>query len=394
MNSTNSHISDQQIGERLRLAREAASFTQAAAAIVINAARTTIVAIEKGQRRVRPEELQKLAFAYKTSANAILRCEAVQLDLIPRFRKLSQSADKSVVDAGQLLNDLVRAEVELENALGVQRPRNYPPERPLLPGDVKVQAEHDAQELRDWLGLGTGSIGDLLSILDLQMGIRVYIRQIDSKVSGLYAFDETAGACMLLNANHPHERFLQTVVHELAHFVSTRQQTEALTENERYASREERYAACYARCFLIPDRALRRQFAQVTAGQSHLTRRHVILLAQFFGVSREAMARRLEELKLARLGTWDWFLANGGITDEQARQVLGYLNDRWGHRIEAQGLVPPRLALLTREAWKQGIYSEGQLARLLRLDRRCIREILDGADREEEEANDLFKLPQ
>lgn len=394
MNSTNSHISDQQIGERLRLAREAASYTQATAAKVINAARTTIVAIEKGKRRVRPDELQKLAFAYKTSANAILRCEAVQLDLIPRFRKLSQSTDESVVDAGQLLNDLVKAEVELENALGVQRPQNYPPERPLLPGDVKAQAEHDAQELRDWLGLGNGPVRNLLPILDLQIGIRVYIRQMDSKISGLFAFEEMAGACMLLNANHPHERTLQTIVHELAHFISTRRQTEALTENERYASREERYAACFARCFLTPDRILRRQFAQVTAGQSHLTRRHIILLAHFFGVSREAMARRLEELKLARSGTWDWFLANGGITDEQAHQVLGESNNRWEHHIQAQGLVPPRLALLTREAWKRGIYSEGQLARLLRVDRHGIREILDGTDREEEEANDLFKLPQ
>lgn len=36
-----------------------------------------------------------------------------------------------------------------------------------------------------------------------------------------------------------------------------------------------------------------------------------------------AMVRRLEELKLTKPGTRDWFDANGGITDLQARQVLG-----------------------------------------------------------------------
>ena len=85
--------------------------------------------------------------------------------------------------------------------------------------------------------------------------------------------------------------------------------------------------------------------------------------------------RRLEELSLARPGTWDWFQVNGGISDEQVRQVLGELPVRGGSMIEAQGLIPPRLALLAREVWKRGLYSEGQLARLLRLNCHEIREI-------------------
>ena len=123
-------LSDAEIGERLRLARESAKFTQASAADAIKVARTTIVAIEQGQRRVRMDELQKLATIYGTSANAILRREAVHLDMIPHFRKLPQSENGAIESAARLLNDLVRAEVELENALGVNRTRNYPPSGP------------------------------------------------------------------------------------------------------------------------------------------------------------------------------------------------------------------------------------------------------------------------
>jgi Zn-dependent peptidase ImmA (M78 family) len=385
-------LSDVEIGERLRLAREIAKLTQEEAAAIIDAARTTIVAIEQGKRRVRIDELQKLAAAYGTSANTILRREAVHLDMVPRFRKLPQSEDKAVESATRLLNDLVRAEIELENALGVTRVRNYPPERPILPGNVREQAEQDAQELRDWLGLGPGPVSDIVSILDMQLGIRVYVRRLDGKVAGLYAYDDAAGACILLNQSHPPERLTYTGAHEGGHFISTRRQPEVLTNDEKPKSREERYADAFARCFLTPARAVRQRFAQITAGQSHLTRRHIILLAHAFGVSREAMVRRLEELSLAREGTWDWFNANGGITDDQARQVLGEVSSPSLNPVRAQGHVPPRLALLMREAWKQEMYSEGQLARLLRLTRHEIREILDGAEVEESEANELVKL--
>jgi len=392
MNETNERASDQQLGERLRLAREAAKLTQASAAALIGVARTTIVAIEQGLRHIRLDELQKLASAYGTSANFLLRREAVLLDLVPRFRKLPQGVGEEVEVASRLLNDLVRAEVELENALGVLRSRNYPPERPVLPGDVRAQAEHDAQDLRDWLGLGPGPVIDIVPILELQLGIRVYVRQMDSHISGLFAFDDVAGACIVLNAKHPRDRMTQTAGHELGHFVSSRRQVEALTEEERFLSRGERYADSFARGFLTPARAVRQLFADITAGQLHLTRRHVILLSSAFGVSREAMVRRLEELALARGGTWDWFQANGGITADQVRQVLGEPPERSMTPIGAQGLVPPRLALLAREAWKRGIYSEGQLARLLELDRHGVREVLAGAEHEESEADEIVEL--
>ena len=316
-------LSDAEIGERLRLAREVAKLKQEDAAAIINAARTTIVAIEQGKRRVRIDELQKLSAAYRTSANTILRREAIHLDMVPRFRKLPQSEDKAIESATRILSDLVRAEIELENALGANRPRSYPPERPVLPGNVREQAEQDAQELRDWLGLGPGPVVDIVSILDMQLGIRVYVRRLDAKIAGLYAYDEVAGACILLNQNHPSERLTYTGAHEGGHFVSTRKESEILTNDETPKSREERYADAFARCFLMPARAVRQQFAQITAGQSYLTRRHIILLAHAFRISREAMVRRLEELSLAKVGTWDWFATNGGITDEQVRQVLG-----------------------------------------------------------------------
>ena len=190
---TGDRLTDAEIGERLRLARESEKLTQAEAAALIGAARTTIVAIEQGKRRPRWKNCKSSASAYRTSANAVLRREAVHLDMVPRFRKLSGTGDDAVERATRLLNDLVCAEAELENALGVNRSHTYPPERPILPGEIRAQAEQDAQELRNWLGLGPGPVIDIVSILD-QLGIRVYVRPLDGKVSGLFAYDDAAGA--------------------------------------------------------------------------------------------------------------------------------------------------------------------------------------------------------
>lgn len=392
MSLGSSLLSDQETGRRLRTIRQAQGLRQSDAAEKIRVARTTLVAIEQGKRRIRSDEIQRLARAYGVSVNGILRREAIHLDLAPRFRKLPKSSEQAREGAVLLLNRLISAEVELENALGIQRKQRYPRERPILPGDVAVQAEEDAQELRSWFGLGSGPVLDMVPFLDLQVGMRVYLRPLASTISGLFAYTEAAGACVLLNANHREGRIAQTGAHELGHFITTREEPELLVERDVVQSREEQYASAFARSFLTPGRAVRQRFGELTAGHSHLTRRHVILLAHSFAVSREAMVRRLEELGLVRKGTWDWFQDNGGITDDHFEEVIG-------HPPEVErppgsgGSVPPRVGLLVREAWKRELYSEGQLAGLLALDRLAVRDLLEGAEQEKAEATERVALP-
>lgn len=368
-------------GERLRIARERAKITQAAAASAIGVARTTIVAIEQGERRARMNELQQLAKLYGTSVNALLRRESIHVDLSPRFRRIVGS-DNAAAEAADLMAELAKAEVELENLLGIERVRNYPPERPLLPGDVRTQAEQDATELRQRLGLGIGPVSDIVTLLEMELGVRVYIRRFDGRISGVFAYDEALGPCMLLNANHPRERRTQSGGHETGHFISTRREPEILHFDAVENSREERYANAFARAFLTPARAVLQKFQEMTAGSDRMTRRHVIVLAHFFGVSREAMVRRLEELGAVKPGTWDWFQANGGITDEHSRQVLGDLSVPDAYKAEADRPTTLRLNMLASEAYRQGLLSEGQLARLLHLDRVELREILGSQELE------------
>jgi hypothetical protein len=63
---------------------------------------------------------------------------------------------------------------------------------------------------------------DIVTLLELELGVRVFVRKLDSRISGLFVYDETLGPCMLLNANHPRERRVQTAGHETGHFISSR----------------------------------------------------------------------------------------------------------------------------------------------------------------------------
>jgi Zn-dependent peptidase ImmA (M78 family)/transcriptional regulator with XRE-family HTH domain len=382
------------VGERLRIARENAGITQKDAADAINIARTTLVAIEQGQRRIRIDELQALAKLYGTSVNALLRREAVHVDLAPRFRKLPDAINVAADGAVDIMSRLARAEVELENLLGITRVHNYPPERPILRGDVRLQAEQNALELRERLGLGNAPIGDIVTLLEMEMGVRVYVRRVDGRISGLFAYDDELGPCILLNANHPRERRTQSAAHECGHLVSMRRQPDVLHSDDMSQSREERYADAFGRAFLTPPRAVMQKFQEITAGADRLTRRHAIVLAHFFGMSREAMVRRLEELGLVKKGTWDWFQANGGITDQHARQVLGDLSTPDAQKADADRPTTLRLNLLAAEAYRRELLSEGQLARLLDIDRLELREMMDGLETEGSEADAAPVFPE
>ncbi len=389
-------LSAQEIGRRLKLARDAARLTQDEAAQFIEVSRPTLISIEQGVRRVRIQELQKLANLYRTSVNALMRREAVHTDLLPRFRKLKEAEDTDTAEAVELFNSLIKADVELENILGIAQRRNYPPEKGINVGDVAELAEKHAQELRTFLGI-QGPIIDIFSIIQERLGIRLYQRKLSSKskVAGLFTYDDAVGACIFLNANHLLERRVYSACHELGHFIGTRRNPEVLETNERFQSREERYANFFARAFLTPAGCFAESFKrwkEVSATQKP-TRRVVVLLANQYSVSREACVRRLEELGLVPQDTWNWFKDNGGITDVQAKEILG---EHW-HRFDpaktdADRPLSHRMSLMAHSAWKHELMSEGQLAELLKIGRVELREIIDDIELEEEGSDEQLKL--
>jgi hypothetical protein len=118
------------------------------------------------------------------------------------------------------------------------------------------------------------------------------------------------------------------------------------------------------------------------------------LLAHQYQISREACVLRLEELGLARKGSWEYFQANNGISSKDVEAVLGDSARQLDPaKADASRPISHRIGLMAYEAWKRDLLSEGQLAELLRVKRVVLRELIDQIDLEESVTDDLLKLP-
>jgi Zn-dependent peptidase ImmA (M78 family) len=335
-------------------------------------ARTTMVAIERGDRTVRPSELIALAALYKTSVHALVRPTAVHVDLVGQFRRNNQRLhdEDASIQVMMLLHRLATTSVELERRLGRPLITDYLPERPLGRGRLEQQAEDLALEIRTRLGIGQGPIPDLVVLLEMELGIRIFVRPLPSDISGVFAYHDELGACILLNANHPRTRRAWTLAHELAHFLTRRSVPTVSFVEESSKSILEEFADLFAAALLMPGGISRRAFADLVGEHGRFSPRHLILMAHRFHVSVEAMCRRLEQLELLEQGTYE-VLRERGLRQDVVRQVLGDNID------EERPGPTPRLVVLAADAFSAGLVSEAQLVDMLMLDRVEIRRILD-----------------
>ena len=358
------------LGNRLRIARTAASLTQDQAAKALSMARTTLVAVEHGERAIRPVELVAFAKLYGTSANNLLRDTSVYVDLSVQFRRnLENKCDEiALQDASRLLHRLATRTTEIERILGKPTRMNYPAEQVLSRTNIEQQAEDLSLEIRSHLGLGLSPIQDIVDLIESEMGVRVFLRGIDSKIGGLFAYDQEVGACFLINAKHPRTRRAWTTAHELGHFLTNRSGAEVCYVDGRGKSPGERFADLFAAAFLMPGPAIRKAYNEASA-DNKISLQEIILLAHRFRVSLEAMFRRLEQLRLLKAGTYD--LNKNLIPGRLVREITGYDID------EDKGAPPPRLSILAVEAFGRGLLTEGQMVDFLAIDRVLVRELID-----------------
>jgi Zn-dependent peptidase ImmA (M78 family)/DNA-binding XRE family transcriptional regulator len=360
-----------ELGRRLKAARGSARVTQEQAAERIGAARTTVVAIERGDRRLSPEELLGLCDLYQTSVGRLLRPDAVHVDLAVQFRRLQGvSADRDALDATRILHELAARYVELERDLGRPLEPAYPPVWRLSRGQLPEQAEDAAMDLRGRLGLGHFPIPDVLGLIETELRIRLFIVPLPSSVSGAYAFHEALDACIMVNAHHAATRQAWTAAHELGHFQTDRHNGEVLEDNGSEGPAADHFANLFAAAFLMPAAAVRARYRDMCEEQGKFSARSLVYLARSFYVAPEAMARRLEQLRLFKKGTFD-ALRMSGLDSSAVRRMVGESS------APEQPRLLPRYTLIALEAYEKELISEGELARMLRIGRIEARELVD-----------------
>lgn len=364
-------ISSQQLGERLADARKRAKLTQAQLGERLGVARTTIVAIEKGERRPSNAELIRLAEIVHVTVHDLLREGAVRAEVSPRFRM--GAADRTtapVQEAVERLRIFGGRYVELERLHGLHRART-----PLesvqtyrvdlgAPGglDPKLEGEDAARTVRGMLGLGDEPAVEIDERFESEAGLRIfYLDRLPPKLAAFLIWSDELGACVAINRAHPIERQRWSLTHELGHFLRDRELGDVLEDGDSFQQPTELFPEAFTKEFLLPTAGVRKRFTE-RCRSGKFTPVDLHALARTFGVSFQAMALRLEELRLLPRGSYEKIVQSG-----LRPQELGPKEVSPQRSLVRLGL-PERYVTLAVSAYDQEMLSESELAEVLATD--------------------------
>ncbi|MBW4659415.1 MAG: ImmA/IrrE family metallo-endopeptidase [Drouetiella hepatica Uher 2000/2452] len=363
------------LGALLQQARKKCGMTQADAAKVIDVVRTTIVAIEKGERRLKPNELIKLARAYGRAISDFVRPSPVIEPFTVQFRATYQRSEQEEVRINpiiQRLEELCQNYLELEKIVDAPLPRNYPQEYDVTSMPIEAAAESIAIAERQRLGLGDGPIPLLRDILEQSVGIRIFYLKMPAKYSELYSYDEQLGGCMAINLDHYEERRRWSMAHGYLHFLAHRRKPVVDFEGQYQRIPEsERLAEAFPKYFLMPSSGLLRRFNDMYRTHGKFTPTNLFTLAHYYGVSIEALGYRLEDMGLVPSGTLER-LRDRGLKVRKVQQELGLEEIQ-----QRTDIVPVHYQHLAIEALDQGLITEGRFANFLGVDRLEARRIAE-----------------
>lgn len=382
-------LSSRELGKRFSAARRRAGLTQGAAAARLGVARTTLTAIEKGERALSSSEIVRLAAALGVAVHDLVREQHVDGEASPRFRlpTASRVPHDDLSEAVETLRRMGSKYAELEQLHGILRPlaplealRTYQ----ALAGTQVVPAARARREaeiagreaaitVRALMGLGDEPVLDVARRLESEAGFRIFHpTDMPSDLSAILLWSDELGACVAINPRHPAQRRRWSLAHEVGHFLRDREAGDVYEDEEAFSGKDpsEVFADTFAAAFLMPESGVARRFAEMSRANGRFSARDLHALAASFGVSFRAMAVRLEDQKLLPRGTYERLRASGirpsGI--EAAKAAVS--NDR-------AAVLPQRYVELAVAAYAREMISEGALASYLETDRVTAREIYE-----------------
>ncbi|MEZ5943967.1 MAG: XRE family transcriptional regulator [Planctomycetaceae bacterium] len=373
--TTLDQIDPKVIGLRLVEARKARGVTQEDAATQLGCSRPTLIAIEKGTRQPKGEEIVILAKLYGQKVSDIVRPGEPLADLQPHLRAVAQQmkADDSEVAEGiAALQRFAEDYRRLERILSVSLPTNYPEVVTIGRGSPASLAEDVADQERRRLGVGDQPVIHLRSLLEAEVGLRIAYEELPSRVAGMFAYSSEMGGVILVNRKHPPERRRATMLHEYGHLITDRFKPgiDYLSFPGRKPANE-RFAEAFSMAFLMPSTSVRRRFNQIVNESGDFQIADLCRLSHFYYVSVEAMTLRLEGLGLIPKGVRD-HLKESRFEVRRAVQMLNLQQ----HPV-TDDRFPDRYVFLAVQAFDQGELTEGELASLLRCDRVSARETVN-----------------
>ncbi len=319
-----------ELGRRLRVAREARGLSQQAAANELGLPRTAVTQLEAGNRSVSTLELTKLSELYLRPVADFLQegTRDEEQDVLVALYRVAPGLEQDPSTHEQMARcvSLCREGVRLERVLGVEPrsgPPNYETRVPRSSGEAVAQGERTAIQERQRLGIGNAPIADVSELIASQ-GIWASGVELPNGMSGLFLRHPSIGLAILVNASHPRGRKRFSYAHEYAHALLDRNRNITVSSTDNSSELVERRANAFAAAFLMPrsgvydtlrslDKGLPSRQEQTVfdvasgghteaelrspASSQRITCNDIAILAHHFGVSYQAALYRLKSLR-------------------------------------------------------------------------------------------------
>ena len=405
-------ITLEEIGQRLRVARESRQITQEIAGAALGLQRSAISLMESGQRQVSTLELTRLADLYGRPIEWFVdpHISVEKEDPVVALFRAEPGLQGEVVQkqASRCLR-LLREGASLRQLIGrraiVSLPRyELPPPRSV--GQAIDQGQLVAEQERRRLDLGHAPVKVPETLA--HQNIWAAALPLPDEISGLFLSSPDFGLAILANLTQAPVRRRFSYAHEHGHALMDRDEPATVTSAHNAKTKTEQRANAFAAAFLMPEegvrdflhnlgkgRGTRREGAAMDAvteegiqGQlrspvrsQHVTYADVALLAWHFEVSYAAAVWRLRGLNLVSLEQAQTLLDQTAEANQYQRAVRAFSDvensadeAHWDRELDWQILS------LVLEAWWRGEISQGRLlevGRLLDIDDETMLDLAD-----------------
>lgn len=266
-------ISVQELGQRLREAREACGLTQDQVGGKLGLSRATVAQMELGNRQVTSLELDRLAYMYGRDIRSFLSDRFDTQDaLTVLFRANPELAsNEEVAESLRHCIAIGRELSNLEELLGIERdylvPAVYPLGTPKNKWGAIKEGENFAVKERKRLELGDAPILDMAEIIEYQ-GVRTAVISLPKDVSGLTIHDPGMGVLVVINKTHGVMRQRFSLAHEYGHVLLDRdRQVSTISRGSNRNEMPEVRANSFAASLLMPEQGIRRFMAGLGKGR-------------------------------------------------------------------------------------------------------------------------------
>ena len=253
------------ISAQLRNIRQSSGKTQAEVASHLKLSRSTVVQMERGNRRVTAKDVEGLATLYQCSPSVLLTREQddqmdrdTLADLVQAFPSIRHDNER-FMEIRRVIA-IARTLTDVERRLGLDSyslgPHAYDVGRPNIAWEAMEQGFQAAGEERRRLNLGDAPIRDLDHTLVVK---RIRMTKIDlaKDVASIFVNSQETGFLVIVNRHLPIEARRFHYAHGFGHSLFDRLHRSFVCSSACRQDLVEVRASAFANGFLLPESSLR-----------------------------------------------------------------------------------------------------------------------------------------